>query len=163
ELARVKKHVAEDLLASHDSRVTYSLLGMVGAAALYRFAGEGGRFALWLTGLTGSGKSFLAKLFANFFGHVPLSSGRFATWASTISVPVPQGAKDLGRGARCVAGCKSYSAVTADFLRWFLADGRAGPFARRVRNLQRYYYRGIAGQQNDARIASNFALLAAGF
>lgn len=70
-LPQLKRHVVEDLLAAHDRRVTYSLLAAVAVAVLYPFAPGVGRFALWLNGLTGAGKSFLAKLFANFFGHFP--------------------------------------------------------------------------------------------
>ena len=91
ELLRVKRHIVEDLLASQDKHVTYSLLGAVGAAVLYRFGGEVNRFGLWLTRLTGSGKSFMAKLFMNFFGNYPLSAGRFATWASTANYLQRQG------------------------------------------------------------------------
>lgn len=244
DLQKVKKHIVDDLLNAHDQRVTYSLLGTVAAAPLYRFAGDIGRFSLWLTGLTGTGKSYMAKIFMNFFGDFPVASGRFATWASTanyvqrqgyffkdalylvddykpevipayqvvrilqnyadgtgrgrlkidattnttrsirgllvstgedipehsasamarsIIISVPQQEKNLARGQRCARECKNYSAVTVDFLRWFLAHGRSEGFSRRVANLQRYYYRGIAGEQNDARIASNFSLLAAGF
>src|SRR5262249_20146367 len=70
---------------SHEHKVTYALLGSVGAALLYRFAGDVGRFALWLTGLTGTGKSFSSKLFQNFFGNYPLTAGRFVTWGSTAN------------------------------------------------------------------------------
>src|SRR5262249_39745360 len=59
------------------------LLGASAAAVLYPFAKGAGRFALWLVGLTGSGKSFAAKLFANFFGDFPLESASFTTWGAT--------------------------------------------------------------------------------
>jgi hypothetical protein len=244
ELRRVKRHVVRDLLACNDRRVTFCLLGAVGAAALHRFAGQANPFALWLTGITGSGKSFAAKLFANFFGSIPLASGRFATWTATanylqrqgyffkdavylvddykpgaipanqvtrvlqnyadgtgrgrlkvdattnttrpvrgllvstgedipehsastvarsIIVPVPQTAKDLKRGHRCMRECQNYSGIMADFLRWVLAEGEAERHAKRVENLQDWFYRQVAGQQNAERIASNFALLGAGF
>ncbi len=51
----------------------------------------------------------------------------------------------------------------ADFLRWLLAEGRTHAFAARVEHHGAAYYQRIAGQQNDARIASNFARLAAAF
>src|SRR5262249_54369901 len=83
--------------------------------------------------------------------------------ARSVIIEVPQLAKDLSRGQRCARECKHYSAVTADFVGWFLAEGRAEGFGPRVGNLQRFYVRDVSGQQNAERIASNFALLAAGF
>lgn len=244
ELAALRRHVVDDLLRVHDRGVTYPMLGAVGAALLHRFAGDVNRFAVWLTGLTGSGKSFIAQLFMNFFGRFRPSSGAFATWASTanfiqrqgyffkdalylvddykpdvvhhnqvvrvlqayadntgrgrlksdattnptrpirgllvstgedipehsssalarsVVIEVPQQEKDIGRGQRCVKRSASYAAVTIDFLRWFLAQGRTKQFERRFEKLQWFYYRGIAGKQNDIRIASNLALLASGF
>jgi hypothetical protein len=244
ELTVLRSHVVKDLLQVHDRRVTYPMLGAVGVALLHRFAGDVNRFAIWLTGLTGSGKSFLAQLFMNFFGRFRPSSGSFATWASTanfiqrqgyffkdalylvddykpdvvnhnqvvrilqayadntgrgrlksdattnatrpirgllistgedipehsssalarsVVIEVPQQEKDISRGQDCMKESGRYTAVTVDCLRWFLANGRAGDFKSRFEKLQRYYYQGIAGKQNDIRIASNLALLASGF
>lgn len=243
ELSRIKRHVVEDLLQLGDRSVTYSLLGATGAAVLGRFS-DHNPFCLWLTGLTGSGKSFLAKLFMNFFGNFPVSSGHFASWSSTsnylqrvgyffkdamylvddykpelafhnqvirltqnyadrtgrgrlksdattnltrpirgllvstgedvpehtasalarsIVIPVRQEEKDLNRGSRCLAECSKYRMVMADFIQHLLQRQRTKAFANLARNLQNRYYRDIAGQQNDSRIASNFGLLAAGF
>jgi hypothetical protein len=83
--------------------------------------------------------------------------------ARTVIVAVPHAEKDLARGARCLAECHRYRAVTADFIRWLLAEGRTQQFAARVKQHGAAYYQRIAGQQNDARIASNFARLAAAF
>jgi hypothetical protein len=83
ELLRVKRHVVEDLLALNDRTVTHALLGATAAAVLYPFAKGAGRFALWLVGLTGNGKSFASKLFANFFGDFPLESAAFTTWGAS--------------------------------------------------------------------------------
>jgi hypothetical protein len=83
--------------------------------------------------------------------------------ARTVIVAVPQAQKDLDRGARCLAECGRYSGVMADFIRWLLAEGRTEQFAARVEQHGAAYYQRIAGQQNDARIASNFARLAAAF
>jgi len=244
ELQRVRKHIVDDLLQIHGSRVTHSLLASVAVAVMGRFAADAPPFVLWLQGLTGGGKSFAAKLFMNFFGKFPLSSGHFAGWAATanylqrqgyffkdalylvddykpevvphyqvvrllqnyadgtgrgrlksdsttntsrpvrgllvstgedvpehtasalarmIIIKVPQQAKDLKRGNRCQKECGLYSGVTADFIQHVLANNRAPVFAKRVQTLREFYYNGIAGQQNDSRIATNFALLAAGF
>jgi hypothetical protein len=196
-------------------------------------------------GLTGSGKSFAAKLFANFFGDFPLKSTAFTTWGATgnfiqrqgyffkdalylvddykpelvrysqevgrvlqayadntargrlksdatanvmrpirgllvctgedvpehhasavarsVIVKVPQRAKNLGAGHRCKAECGNYAGVMADFIRWLLAGGQCGAFARRFGELQERYYNDVAGQQNDIRVATNLALLGAAF
>jgi hypothetical protein len=91
ELRRLKLHVVQDLLGVNDRRAAYALLGAAAAALLMRFAPEADPFALWLVGLTGAGKSFLARLFANFFGDFPVASGRFAAWASTANFLQRQG------------------------------------------------------------------------
>jgi len=244
DLRKLKQHVVQDLLKIHDRRVTYPLLGAVGAALLSRFAPDVPPFALWLVGLTGAGKSYAAKLFMNFFGDFPVASGKFGSWTSTsnflqrqgyffkdalylvddykpevsrqgevlrvlqnyadrqgrgrlkadassnttrpirgfllstgedvpehnasavarsIVITVPQLAKDLSRSQRCLNQSKHYSSVTADFVRQVLSQQHGVHFAQRVANWQRYYYRNIAGEQNDSRIAGNFGLLAAGF
>jgi hypothetical protein len=92
ELQRVKRHLVDDLLPLHSRNVTFSLLGAVAAALLYRFRGDGaGRFALWLQGTTGAGKSFLAQLFANFFGNFGVGAGRVASWSGTANFLQRQG------------------------------------------------------------------------
>ena len=240
ELAAAKRHLAEDLLHLHDRRVTFSLWGMAALAVLYRHTTGVGRFALWLKGLTGAGKSFTAKLFANLFGDFPVNSGRFANWASTpnflqnqgyyfrdslmlvddfkldvtrnhlvvgllqayadntargrlnasatanptreirgmlvstaedlpehsastlgrlVAVTVPQRAKDVERGQRCLRQSAGYSGVMADFVRFALARGWTGRFAADALALQQQLLSGVAGRQNDARVTSNLALL----
>jgi len=219
--------------------------GANAATVLHRLLPESPRYALWLVGLTGSGKSFAARLFANFFGDFPFGAeGRSATWAATgnylqrqgyffrdalylvddykpeviqhyqvvrliqnytdgtgrgrlksdattntsrsirgmlvstgedvpqhtasgiarsIVVDVPQLGKVTERGSRCVAECRNYPGVTADFIRWFLAGGRREGYRRRFEELKKSFGSDVQGQQNDARVASNFALLAASF
>jgi hypothetical protein len=186
----------------------------------------------------------VAKLFMNFFGDFPVSSGRFATWSSTpnyiqrqgyffkdamylvddfkpeviqnynivrimqtysdgtargrlrsdattnvsrpirgllvctgedvpehnassmarsLVIKVSQRPKDLIRGNRCVAECKNYSGVMADFIRWLIAKDRLKGFGDRVIELQQQFYSDVAGQQNDSRIATNLALMGAAF
>jgi hypothetical protein len=243
-LQAIKRHIVEDLLRLHQPRVTYSLLAAVAAALLARFAPATDPFVLWLVGLTGAGKSFISKLFMNFFGDFPVASGRFAAWSATanyiqrqgyffkdclylvddykpeviphyqvvrilqnfadrtgrgrlkadattnttrpvrglllstgedvpehtasavarsVVVEVPQREKDLDRGARCVDASPGYRAVTADFVRHLLAQRRTQAFAASVAARRQRYYKDVAGQQNDSRVASNFALLAAAF
>src|SRR5262249_39051833 len=53
ELLRVKRHIIEDLLALHDSDVTYSLLAAAAAAVLVSSVEGINRPAIWLVGLTG--------------------------------------------------------------------------------------------------------------
>jgi hypothetical protein len=237
----------EDWLASHDRHVTFSLLGTVAVAVLYPFTTGLRRFALWLAGLTGTGKSFAARLAQHFFGVFPDTEAAIQSWTSTVNhiqmtgyyfrdalylvddykpnavspgqqagilrilqaygdntargrlgadlsfqdqrpirgllvstgedvpehsastvarsivIDVPKEGKDLQRGRRCLAECRHYSGVTADLIRWLLATGRTAGFQERVRELQDHYLADIRGQQNDFRIAGNFALLAAGF
>jgi hypothetical protein len=241
ELARVRRHLAEDLLRVHDPRVVLVLFSAVALAVVRGRARCVGRFAIWLTGLTGSGKSFLARLFQNFFGHWPTQDslpgfgstvnylerqgyffrdaiytiddykpnvtpqpqiirllqayadgtgrGRLrsdatanttrpirglllltgedtvehtpSALARAVVVTVPNRAKDLDRGLRCEAESVNYPGVTADFIRWVIVTNGLDRFARRVDELRVRYYRDAAGDQNDARIAGNFAQLAA--
>lgn len=243
ELRRVKQHIIDDLLNLHDRCVTRSLLAAVGVAVLHRFT-EVSPFTLWLVGRTGAGKSYLAKLFMNFFSRNILNAGAVASWSSTpnylqrtgyffkdalfliddykpdlikheaivrllqnyadgtgrgrlkcdattntsrpirgllmstgedvpehtasalarsIIINVPQQEKDLRRGHRCSQESSRYRGVMADMVQHFLKRGRLAVFPKLVRALQEYYYRDIAGKENDSRIANNFALLAAGF
>ena len=83
--------------------------------------------------------------------------------ARSIIINVRQESKDLARGLRCMDQSRHYSSVTSDFIQQTLAKNRSARFAKMVRALHRYYYTDIAGEQNDSRIASNFALLGAGF
>jgi hypothetical protein len=83
--------------------------------------------------------------------------------ARSIIIEVPQRAKDLERGERCARECRHYSGVMADFVRHLIAKERIEGFQDRVAKKQQLFYQGIAGKQNDARIASNFALLAVAF
>ena len=84
ELRDLKVHVVGDLLGLADRLVTSLLLAATALAPLIRFVPGMNRPALWLVGLTGSGKSFLGRLFANFSGDFPVADGaRLASWTST--------------------------------------------------------------------------------
>ncbi len=86
EIPGLKEHVVKDLLRLTDPLVTYLLLAATALAVLFRFVPGMNRPALWVVGLTGSGKSFLGRLFANFFGDFPVADGsRLATWSSTAN------------------------------------------------------------------------------
>jgi hypothetical protein len=244
ELLRVKRHVVEDLLTLNDRMVTHTLLGAAATAVLYPFATGAGRFALWLVGRTGAGKSFCAKLFSNFFGNFPVSSAPITSWSATpnyiqrqgyffkdalylvddykpevvlpyqvvrvlqtysdgtargrlksdatanvlrpirgllvctgedvpehhasaiarsVIIKVPQQAKNVGAGTRCIVECQNYSGVMADFIRWLIAGDRVEIFRKRFEELQKRFYGDVAGQQNDIRVATNLAQLGAAF
>ncbi|MBM4072795.1 MAG: hypothetical protein FJ271_28290 [Planctomycetes bacterium] len=244
DLLRVKRHIVADLLPLNDRSVTHTLLGATAAAVLYPFAAGAGRFALWLVGRTGAGKSFVAKLFSNFFGNFPVSSAQFTTWSATpnyvqrqgyffkdalylvddykpevvqayqvvrvlqtyadgsargrlksdatanvlrpirgllvctgedvpehnasavarsVIIKVPQQAKNVAAGTRCLNECQNYAAVMADFIGWLITGNRMAAFAARFVELQQRYYSDVAGQQNDIRIATNLAQLGAAF
>jgi hypothetical protein len=76
------RHLRDDLLQLHPTDVTYTLFGFLGAAPLMSFMEDVTRYALWLVGQSGSGKSFLAKMFQCFFGDFA-GEGRAVSWAST--------------------------------------------------------------------------------
>jgi hypothetical protein len=84
--------------------------------------------------------------------------------ARTIVCDVPDMAeKDFECRARCMAECRKYSGVTADFIGWLLAQGRTNEFADRVREQEAAFYKTTQGQPNDGRVAANFGFLAAGY
>src|SRR5262249_297316 len=56
-----------------------------------------------------------------------------------------------------------YAGVTADFLRWLLAEGRIEVFKKRFGELQKRFNDDVTGQQNDIRIVTNLAQLGAAF
>ncbi len=86
QLDEVKRHVASELVRLHEPGVMHALLGAAALAPLRAFAAPKSRPVVWLLGLTGSGKTFLASLLMNLFGEYPLdASGRIATWGSTIN------------------------------------------------------------------------------
>lgn len=245
EVAALKRHLVEDFLRLHERPVMFTLAGAVALAVLLRHASVTQRPAFWLRGLTGAGKSFPAKLAANFFGDFPLDDdGRFAAWVSTanyiertgysfrdalymvddykpelitgaqavrvlqayadgagrgrlqsdarahvtrpirglllstgedlpqnnasalarmVIIDVPNCPKQLDLAARCMAMRPSYRGLTADFVRWLIAGGRTAGFVGHVERHRGRFYQDIVGRPNDARIAGNFALLAAAF
>jgi hypothetical protein len=83
-LRRLLEHVRDDLLELHPHRVTFTLLGFLGAAPLMHFMADKTRYALWLVGPSGSGKSFVTKLFQSFFGEF-VTEGRAVSWSSTTN------------------------------------------------------------------------------
>lgn len=84
DLLKAKKQIVEDLLKLHQRQVTHTLLGLVAVAILRPFGNGAQRFAAWLKGDTGTGKTMLAKLFMAFFGNYPLSDdNRFVSWSWT--------------------------------------------------------------------------------
>ncbi len=86
QLREVKDHVVNDMFRLHERRVMRSLFGTVALAPLRSLAAPRSRPAIWLRGLTGSGKTFLSSLLLNFFGEYPMAaSGRIATWGSTAN------------------------------------------------------------------------------
>jgi len=246
ELLRLKQHVVNDLLPLHHRRVTHSMLALTGVAILQRFSGVPHRFAGWLKGETGAGKTLPARLFACFFGNfAPTDDGSSANWswtansiestgyffrdslfvvddfksglvqrsqvvrlfqtyadgggrgrlrrdatfnslrwirgqmlvtgenalddeasstARTIIVPVePLATKDLDRRNRCLEESRHYSALTADFVKWLIQNGRLQEFANKVKAEELRIYQTIAGQANDGRVAANFAVFSAAY
>jgi hypothetical protein len=84
ELRRVKRHILDDLMLINDREVVSAMLAAVVLPIAMRAAGIGSWPLVWLAGLTGSGKSLLACLCANFYGDFgPQGSGRHMAWKST--------------------------------------------------------------------------------
>jgi hypothetical protein len=77
-------HLCLDLLELQPHSITYPLLGLVGGAPLMHFIDDKTRYALWIVGPSGSGKSFIGKLFQSFFGDF-MAEGRVASWSSTVN------------------------------------------------------------------------------
>ena len=92
DLVGLKKHFVADFLGLHERRVMFSLVAAAALAVLYRFIEGMNRPALWLTGLTGEGKSFLARILMNLFGDFPVQDGsRVGSWTSTVNFLQRQG------------------------------------------------------------------------
>lgn len=92
ELDRLKRHVVKNLLPLHYRRVTYVTPAAAALAVLIRFVSGMNRPAVWLVGLTGGGKSFVAELFQNFFGNFPVELGSaVGSWSSTAYFLPQQG------------------------------------------------------------------------
>ena len=241
ELARAKRHICDGLLNVPDRQVMLSPLATIALAIVHPKARGVGKYALWLTGLTGGGEDvprpahpeFLRHMVAPreprqllcnphyieqqgyYFRHAvymvddyrqsmispdqmvrllqayadSVSRSRLRSdatantpmpirgWlvvtgevlvehaasalARSIVVTVRNRPKDVERGRRCVEESARYSGVTADLVRWLLATGGLDHFARRVDQLRTHFSRGVEGQQNDMRIAGNFAQLGA--
>ena len=85
ELAQTKRHIVEDLIPlCPDAGVSHALLGGLALSVLYGFTEGANRPLLWVAGLSGTGKSHLAKLLQNFFGDFPLAGEKSVmSWAST--------------------------------------------------------------------------------
>ena len=86
QLAATKQHLVEDLLRlCPDAKVGYALLSGAAMSVLYRFTDGMNRVLLWVAGLSGNGKSFMAKLFQNLFGDFPIAGEKAViSWASTV-------------------------------------------------------------------------------
>ncbi len=86
QLLATKRQIVEDLLRlCPDAKVGYSLLAGAALSVLYRFTDGMNRVLLWVAGLSGNGKSFMAKLFQNLFGDFPIAGEKAViSWASTV-------------------------------------------------------------------------------
>ena len=76
------EHIRDHLLDLQPHTITYAMLGFHGGAPLMYFMEDQTRYALWLVGQSGSGKSFIAKLFQSFCGAF-MAEGRVVSWSST--------------------------------------------------------------------------------
>jgi hypothetical protein len=92
-----------------------------------------------------------------------LVQGSASSIARMVVIKVPNRPKDRARAARCESFRPLYRGVTAAFLAYLIRNGRVARFPEVVASYFDVFYEGIAGRQNDARIAGNFALLAGAF
>jgi hypothetical protein len=82
DLDRVRRHLIADFRELHHHLVTDTIFALVGTAVLRRFAGVSSRFAVWLKGGTGTGKTLMGKLGMSFFGdYSPNDDSRFVSWS----------------------------------------------------------------------------------
>lgn len=80
----VSKHILEDLLTLQPAETTYPLIGHTFLAPVMRFLSDTSRYVLWLKGITGAGKSFIARLFQCFFGSF-IQDSSITSWTSTVN------------------------------------------------------------------------------
>jgi len=87
ELKRVCTHIVDDLFDLNSHTVTHTLAGHTFISPFlskldHATTTTGERYVLWINGITGASKSFLAARFANFFGD--FATGDAAnSWTST--------------------------------------------------------------------------------
>jgi hypothetical protein len=63
----------------------------------------------------------------------------------------------------CLEQQHRFRRLRADFLGYMIREGRLEQFASQVERYRRFFYYDSAGRQNDSRIASKLAMLAAAF
>jgi hypothetical protein len=87
QLAAAKRHIVDDLLhLCPDPKVGYALLAGTALSVLYPFTEGMNRVLLWVVGLSGNGKSHMAKLFQNLFGNFPIAGEKgVISWVSTVN------------------------------------------------------------------------------
>lgn len=83
DLKITTNHILTDLMSLSDSSVITPVMGHIFLAPIQELMGDD-KYALWILGLTGVGKSFLAKLAQSFFGEF-MRSGSVVSWNSTVN------------------------------------------------------------------------------
>jgi len=82
-LTVVIQHILDDFMTLSDATVITPVIGHIFLAPIQELMGDD-KYALWVLGLTGVGKSFLAKLSQCFFGDFR-RSGSVVSWNSTVN------------------------------------------------------------------------------
>jgi len=81
EYEEVKKHIDEELLELADFETTHSVFAHAMLPIIEPFLDDDkSKFAFFVRGQSGTGKSFLLRAFQNFYGHFPED---VVTWGST--------------------------------------------------------------------------------
>jgi len=81
-LKETAHHLKEDFLELTEHQVTYSILAQVHLAPIFPLLDKAERYALWLVGESGVGKTFTARLAQCFFGNFN-SEDALNNWSST--------------------------------------------------------------------------------
>lgn len=81
---KVARHILNDLMPLHPPDVVYPLIGHAFIAPVMKFQNDTTRYVLWLKGITGCGKSFIARLFQCFFGLF-IEDNTITSWTSTTN------------------------------------------------------------------------------
>lgn len=84
-----------------------------------------------------------------------------STIARTIVLRIPQCEKDLDLGSECLKQAGQFPGITAALVEYIIQN--RCHFPALVDRYRDHFYRDIRGRDNDARIAGNFGMMAAGF
>ena len=86
-----------------------------------------------------------------------------STLARMLVIDFPKNEKYLEKGHSCLEHQKDYSGVMGRYIHWLLRSKRLEAIKKMEIEHQQFFYKDIAGQQNDSRISHNLAINMIGF